>query len=72
MWKGIGLLRQKTPQLRMVPAQLVTGTVSMRSYAVTKPFDLRYERLSSKIRQVFIHPCLLLLTLYAARLVDAS
>ena len=53
--KRVGLLRQQAPEFRVMPTQLLAGTVAMLSYAGTQTFDLGDERLSIEMQKVFVH-----------------
>ena len=55
VWQRVAGFGKKTPELRVVPAQLMPGTVAMFPNTGTKAFDLRDERLSIEIDKVFIH-----------------
>jgi len=51
----IALLWQQSPQLRVMPAEFVSRTVSMRADSFAEALDLRYEGVSIEGRQLFVH-----------------
>ena len=63
---GIGLLRQEPPELRMMPAKLVSDAIAMLTDPGAKASHLRDKRISIETEKVLVqvvssHPRILLL-----------
>jgi hypothetical protein len=54
-WLRIGLLRQQSPELWMVPAQFVAKAVAVLPYPRSKPPDFLYQCVAIEIGEVFVH-----------------
>ena len=51
----IGLFWQQSPQLRVMPAELLPRTVAVGPDALAQPPDLGYERVAIEGRQIVVH-----------------
>jgi len=49
------LLREETPQLRVMPTQLVAGAVTMSAYSHSQPLHFGDELLAAEPLQIVIH-----------------
>jgi hypothetical protein len=56
----VALLRKQPPELRVMPAQVMSGAIAMRANAGAQFPDLRDERFTVEVGKVFVHDYVLL------------